>query len=311
MQFTLGQNPASGGGAGAGDVIKDTTAETFVADVIEASLQAPVIVDFWAPWCGPCKQLTPALEQAVREAKGKVALAKVDTDKNPAIAGQLQVQSIPAVFAFVNGQPIDGFMGALPASQVKQFVEQVVKAGGPDAQETAIAEALEAAEQALAQKDLAQAAQTFAAILQAEPTELKAIGGLARVYAATGDVDRARQALGMAPEDKADDPAIAAARAAIELAEQAAGAAKNLAKHRAALEADQNNHQARFDLALALTAVGDNDGAIDTLLELFRRDRAWNEEAAKTQLMKLFDALGPEHPLTASGRRRLSSMIFA
>ena len=251
------------------------------------------------------------LEQAVREAGGKVSLAKIDVDKNPAIAGQLQVQSIPAVFAFVNGQPIDGFMGALPASQLKQFVDQVAKAGGPDAAEQAIDEAIEAAEQALAQKDLAQAAQTFAAVLQADPTQLKAIGGLARVYAASGDFDRARQTLGLAPEDKLDDPSIAAARAAIELAEQSAGAAKDLAKNRAALEANPNDHQARYDLALALMASGDREGAVDELLEIFRRDRDWNEEAAKTQLMKLFEAFGPTDPLTLSGRRRLSSMIFA
>ncbi|MEL6978608.1 MAG: co-chaperone YbbN [Pseudomonadota bacterium] len=302
---------SSGAEAPADDLIKDVTDQTFMADVIEASRETPVIVDFWAPWCGPCKQLGPVLEQAVREAGGKVKLAKVDVDKSPMVAGQLQVQSIPAVFAFVGGQPLDGFMGALPAGQIKQFIDQVIRAAGPDARDEAIAEHLEAAEQALAAKDLATAAQTFAAILKAEPTELRAIGGLARVYAASGDFDRARQTLSLAPPEKAEDPALATARAAIELAEQSAGAAKDLARHRAALSANADDHQARFDLALALVAVGEQGAAIDELLEIFRRDRMWNEEAAKTQLMKLFEALGPKDPLTLSGRRRLSSMIFA
>ena len=309
--FGLGGSGGDQGAQTSQVEIKDVTDATFMADVIEASRQKPVIVDFWAPWCGPCKQLTPELEKAVRDAGGKIALAKVNVDENKMIAGQLQVQSIPAVYAFVDGQPIDGFMGALPASQIKQFIDQLLRSAGPDAAELAIGEALEAAEQALQSKDLATAAQGFAAVIQADPTELKAIGGLARVYAASGDFERARQTLAMAPDDKADDPSIAAARAAIELAEQSAGAAKDLTKHRAALEANPNDHQSRYDLALALVAVGDREGAVDELLELFRRDRNWNEEAAKTQLMKLFDAFGTEDPLTLSGRRRLSSMIFA
>ena len=309
--FGLGGSGGDQGAQTSQVEIKDVTDATFMADVIEASRQKPVIVDFWAPWCGPCKQLTPELEKAVQDAGGKIALAKVNVDENKMIAGQLQVQSIPAVYAFVDGQPIDGFMGALPASQIKQFIDQLLRSAGPDAAELAIGEALEAAEQALQSKDLATAAQGFAAVIQADPTELKAIGGLARVYAASGDFERARQTLAMAPDDKADDPSIAAARAAIELAEQSAGAAKDLTKHRAALEANPNDHQSRYDLALALVAVGDREGAVDELLELFRRDRNWNEEAAKTQLMKLFDAFGTEDPLTLSGRRRLSSMIFA
>lgn len=309
-----GEAPANNAGAGpaSADVIKDVTDQTFMQDVVEASKERPVIVDFWAPWCGPCKQLTPALEQAVREAGGKVTLAKINIDENKMVAGQLQIQSIPTVYAFAGGQPVDGFMGAdMTPSQIKQFIEQIARAAGPNAQEAAIGEALDAAEKALGEKDLAAAAQGFAAVMQADPTELRAIGGLARVYAASGDLERAKQALSMAPPDKLSDPAIAAAQAAIDLAEQSAGAAAGLAAHRAALETNPNDHQARYDLALALVATGEREEAVDELLELFRRDRKWNEEAAKTQLFKLFEAFGPTDPLTLEGRRRLSSMIFA
>lgn len=315
--FSLGGNKnAPGGGAGDDGLVFDATDQTFMEKVVAESQSRPVLVDFWAPWCGPCRQLGPAIEQAVRETGGKVALAKINIDENPMIAGQMRVQSIPAVFAFVGGQPVDGFMGALPPSQIKQFIDQVLKTaadagmGGGD-QGPNIDEVIEAAEAALAQKAIGEAAQAFASILRVEPTELRAIGGLARCYAAGGDLDRAKQALAMAPEDKADDPSIASARTAIELAEQSAGAMAALSKNRAALEANPNDHQARYDLALALVAQGDKEAAVDELLEIFRRDRTWNEEAAKTQLMKLFEAFGPTDPVTLSGRRRLSSMIFA
>ena len=308
---------AGGGGPkdGDDDIVFDVTDAEFIQKVIEASQSRPIIVDFWAPWCGPCKTLGPALEDAVRAKKGKVALAKVDIDQNQMVASQLRVQSIPAVFAFVGGQPVDAFMGALPASQLNQFIDQVLKAAGAPAggpgEAPPMEDVLAAAEQALAQNAISDAGQFFASALQIDPTELRAIAGLARTYAAAGDLERAKQALQMAPEDKADDPAIASARAAIELAEQAAQAAETMGTHRAALEADPNNHQARFELAMALVATGDKSAAIDELLDIFQRDRKWNDEAAKTQLLKLFEAFGPNDPATLEGRRKLSSLLFA
>jgi putative thioredoxin len=289
------------------DLIKDGTDQTFMTDVIEASREAAVIVDFWAPWCGPCKQLTPALEKAVSEAKGKVRLVKIDVDRNPAIAGQLRVQSIPAVFGFVDGQPVDGFMGAQTPAQIKAFVDRLIAMGGPDA---GLEQALEMAETMLAEGAVADAAQTFAAILAEDEGNLAAISGLARAHLALGDIDQAKGILALAPKGKEGDALITAARAQIELAEATAGAgeADTLA---AAVARDPQDHQARFDLALAQIAKGDADGAIDTLLELFRRDREWNEGAAKTQLFKLFDSLGPKSETATKGRRRLSSMIFA
>ena len=293
-----------------GDIF-DASDATFMTQVIEESRRRPVIVDFWAAGCAPCRTLTPELEKAVTAAGGKIALAKVNIDTDPMIAGQLRVQSIPAVFAFVNGQPIDGFMGALPPSQIKQFIDGVLKASGGEAVGADIDQALEAAEAALKQGAIAEAAQTFAAILQEEPTDIRALGGLVKCYTAAGDLERARQTLAMAPQDKEDDPAIRSAKGALELAEESAGAMAAMTDNRAALAADANNHQARFDLALALAASGDHSGAIDELLEIFRRDRTWKEEAAKQQLLKLFDTFGATDPLTLSGRRRLSSMIFS
>ncbi len=297
------------GAASDADIFDVTDAE-FMTKVVDASRTRPVIVDFWAPWCGPCKTLGPALEKAVAETKGKVALAKVDIDKNPQVANQLRVQSIPAVFAFVNGQGMPGFMGAVPPSEIKMFVEEVMRAAGVGA-DADVSEILDAADAALAEGAIAEAAQAYGAVFQQEPTETRAIAGLARVYAATGDLERARQTLSAAPKDKENDAAIAAARSAIDLAEQTAGAAQDLAKHSAAVEADPDNHQARLDLALALVAVGRKAEAVDQLLELFRRDREWSDGAAKAQLIKLFEAFGPTDPVTLAGRRKLSSMIFA
>lgn len=305
----LGKAPAAAGPDGmqaAGAVIKDSTDASFMADVIEASRETPVIVDFWAPWCGPCKQLTPALEEAVKAARGAVKLVKVNVDQNKQIAAQLRVQSIPAVFAFSGGQPVDGFMGAVPVSEVKAFVKRLVDMGGGDGLE----EALTQAEEMLESGSAADAMQVFAAVLAEEPANVRALGGLARAHLAAGDVARAKQTLDMAPPEVAEDPAIAAARSAIDLAEETkdTGEAGELA---ARVEANPNDHQARYDLAMALLARKDREGAVDALLELFRRDREWNGGAAKEQLFKLFESFGPKDPLTLKGRRRLSSMIFA
>lgn len=293
---------------GKSDLIKDGSEATFMADVIEASREVPVIVDFWAPWCGPCKSLGPVLEKAVNDAKGKVRLVKVDVDQNQRIAAQLQVQSIPAVFAFVNGQPVDGFMGAQQPAQIKAFVDRLIQmSGGNDGLE----EALAAAEQMLEEGAIADAAQTFGAILGEDDGNPAAISGLARAYVAAGDLDKARGVLDLAPADKANDPAIATARARIELAEASAGAAQAESGLREAIETNPDDHQARYDLALALVAKGDEGAAVDMLLDLFRRDREWNGGAAKEQLFKIFDSLGPRSDVAQKGRRRLSSMIFA
>ena len=287
--------------------IKDATEATFMADVIEASNEVPVIVDFWAPWCGPCKTLTPALEKAVTEAKGKVKLVKIDVDQNQRIAAQMRVQSIPAVFAFVGGQPVDGFLGAQSPAQIKAFIDRLIATSGGNA---GLEEALGLAEEMLAEGAVADAAQTFAAILAEDETNAVAIAGLARAHLALGEVERAREILALAPAAKANDPAILAAKAQIELAEASADAGET-AELQAALERNPDDHQARYDLAMALVGEGDAAGAIDTLLDLFRRDREWNEGAAKSQLFTIFDSLGPKSEEAMKGRRRLSSMIFA
>jgi putative thioredoxin len=305
----LGSSPAATGtpAGNGGDLVKDATDATFTADVIEASRETPVIVDFWAPWCGPCKQLTPVLEEAVRAAKGAVKMVKVDIDQNQQIAAQLRVKSIPAVFAFSGGQPVDGFMGALPGSEIKAFVKRLADMGGKG---DGLDEALAQAEEMLEGGAAADAAQIFAAVLAEDAANARALGGLARAELAVGDIARARQTLEMAPPEIADDPAIAAARSAIELAEQTQDTGEE-ADLKARLEANPDDHQARYDLALALLAGKDREGAVETLLELFGRDAEWNDGAAKAQLFKLFDSFGPKDPLTLTGRRRLSSMIFA
>jgi putative thioredoxin len=287
--------------------IKDATEATFMADVIEASQEVPVIVDFWAPWCGPCKTLGPALEKAVTEAKGKVRLVKIDVDQNQRIAAQMRVQSIPAVFAFVGGQPVDGFMGAQPPAQIKAFVDRLIEMSGGNA---GIEEALVLAEEMLGEGAVADAAQTFSAILAEDDGNVAAIAGLARAHLALGEIERAREILALAPAAKANDAALLAAKAQIELAEASAGAGET-AELEAALERNPDDHQARYDLAMAQVGAGDQAGAIATLLELFRRDREWNEGAAKSQLLKIFDSLGPKSEEAQKGRRRLSSMIFA
>lgn len=288
------------------DVIKDVTDQTFIADVVEASREVPVIVDFWAPWCGPCKTLGPQLEAAVQAKKGAVRMAKVNVDENQMIAGQLQVQSIPTVYAFWQGQPVDGFQGALSQGDVQRFVEKIAALAG----DGGLGEALEAAEEMLAQGAVADAAQTFAAILGEEPENAAAMGGLARAHIAMGDLDTAEALLNNAAPAIAAAPEIEAARAQIALARQADEAGP-LAELQSAVVANPDDLQARFDYAKALYAAGQAEAAIEELLDLFRRDREWNDGAAKAQLFTIFDALKPTDPLVQKGRRRLSSMIFA
>lgn len=288
------------------DVIKDVTDQTFMADVVEASREVPVIVDFWAPWCGPCKTLGPQLEAAVQAKKGAVRMAKVNVDENQMIAGQLQVQSIPTVYAFWQGQPVDGFQGALSQGDVQRFVEKIAALAG----DGGLGEALEAAEEMLAQGAVADAAQTFAAILGEEPENAAAMGGLARAHIAMGDLDTAEALLNNAAPAIAAAPEIEAARAQIALARQADEAGP-LAELQSAVAANPDDLQARFDYANALYAAGQAEAAIEELLDLFRRDREWNDGAAKAQLFTIFDALKPTDPLVQKGRRRLSSMIFA
>lgn len=291
------------------DLIKDGTDASFAADVIEASQTVPVIVDFWAPWCGPCKTLGPAIEAAVTKAKGRVKLVKIDVDANQVYAGQLQVQSIPTVYAFFQGQPVDGFQGALPPSQVDAFVEKIAALGGEGADDGLTA-AIEAADQMLAEGAAADAAETFAAILQEEPNNAAAYAGLVRAYLALGDVDQAEAILNGAPAEISTDPLLEAVHAQITLAREAANAGP-VAELQAKVEAAPDDHQARFDLATALHANGKVEEAVSELLELFRRDREWNDGAAKTQLFTIFDAREAKDPIVLNGRRKLSSMIFA
>jgi len=293
----------------AGPYIKDSSLETFAADVLEVSREVPVIVDFWAPWCGPCKQLGPALEKAVSEANGAVRLVKVNIDENQEIARQLRIQSIPTVYAFRNGQPVDGFMGAIPESQVRAFVMQL--AGAPAGGHDHADEILALADEAFAAGDLGQAAQAYGHVLQDEPGNPRAVAGLARCYLKSGDIERARTTLGLVRPDGAGDEAIRVVEAELKLREQGAQAAGDVAPLEAKLAADPNDHQARYNLALARDGYGDRDGAIEALLEIIRRDRKWNDDAARKHLVTLFEAMGPADPRTIAARRKLSSLLFS
>jgi putative thioredoxin len=290
----------------AGTVVKDTTTQTFVKDVIEESKRQPVLVDFWAEWCGPCKQLGPVLEKAVRAAKGKVKLVKMDIDKHPSIPGQLGIQSIPAVFAFVNGQPIDGFLGALPESQVMAFIERLTKdrLGGEEQ------DLLKSADDLLAKDDAAGAADLYAQVLAQDSGNLAALGGLTRSYVRTGALEQAKQTLALVPEAKRNDPAVATARAALEVSEQAK-AVGPIADLEAKVAGNPLDHQARFDLALALNGKGQRQDAVDNLLEIVKRDRKWNDDGARKQLVQFFEAWGPTDEATVNGRKRLSSILFS
>ncbi len=288
----------------AADLVKESNEANFMADVIDASKEVPIVVDFWAPWCGPCKTLGPALEEAVKAAGGKVRMVKINIDENQQIAAQLRIQSIPTVYAFSDGKPIDGFQGALPPSQVKEFIEKI---SGDDG---GLAAAVEAADEMLKEGDAASAKETFAAILEEDPNSAAATAGLVRANLALGDLDEAEAVLNGAPAEISHSPELEAAHAQIELAKQAADAGP-VPELEAAVKAKPDDLQARFDLAKALMASEDPGGAVNQLLEIFKRDREWHDGAAKRQLMTIFDALKPDDPIVKNGRRRLTSMIFA
>ena len=291
--------------------IKDTTAIDFAADVLDASQEAPIIVDFWAPWCGPCKQLTPVIEKAVTEAGGKVRLVKLNIDEAPQIAQQMRIQSIPAVYAFFQGKPIDGFMGALPESQVKEFIDRMVQMANAAAGPSPIDEAIEQAKASLESGDANAASAIYGQVLQQDPGNVKARVGMGRCYLATGQVDSAQNALDSIPEDQRNNAEVTALRTALELTAQAETSSGEAAELRTKVDSDPNDHQTRFDLALAYYALGDNAQAIDELVIILRKNRSWNEEAAKEQLVKIFEALGDTHPDTVEGRQKMASVLFA
>jgi putative thioredoxin len=296
-------------GGAAATPVKDVTTATFMTEVVDGSFETPVIVDFWAPWCGPCKQLGPILEKTVRAANGAVRMVKLNIDENPEIAQQMRIQSIPAVYAFKDGRPVDGFVGAQPESQVKQFIQRI--SGGKGAGPSPVEEAMAMAKEALAAGDHASAAGVYSQILQREPANVEAQAGLARAMIAKGDLAKARQALDRVAKENAGHAEIAAARTALDLAEQAEKAMAGAGKLRARLAQNADDHEARLELATALFGTGERETAIDELLTLFKRDRQWNDQAARKQLVKFFEAMGGADPLTLSGRRRLSSLMFS
>ncbi len=309
METIIGAGQANGGEPPAG-LIKDSDTAGFAQDVIETSMTTPVIVDFWAPWCGPCKQLTPALEKTVQAARGAVRLVKVNIDENQELAAQLRIQSVPAVYAFFKGQPVDGFVGAQSESQVKAFVDRLASQAGAELGPSPVDQALEQAQAALESGQPAAASALFGQVLQHEPDNETALAGLIRCHLNAGDAAAARQMFDSLPEDKASAAAFASIKAALELAEQSAETGE-IPELEARVAAQPNDHQARFDLAMARHAAGEREAAVEALIEIIGRDRNWNEEAARHQLLKFFEAWGPKDELTQSARRRLSSLLFS
>jgi putative thioredoxin len=309
METIIGSN-GSGDGAPPADLIKDSDTARFAQDVIDASMTVPVIVDFWAPWCGPCKQLTPALEKSVQAARGAVRLVKVNIDENQSLAAQMRIQSVPAVYAFFQGQPVDGFVGAQSESQIKSFIERLVAQSGAALGPSPVDQALEQAQAALDGGQPAAASALYGQVLQHEPDNETALAGMVRSYLESGDAAAAREMFDALTEEMAAKPAFVSVKAALELAEQTAESGP-LAELEARVAAHPADHQARYDLAIALHAGGEREAAAETLIELMRRERGWNEDAARHQLLKFFEAWGPSDPITLSARRQLSSLLFS
>ncbi len=308
MSMTFGGQPTgTAAPVGAGDLIKDSNTQNFMRDVIEVSRQVPVIVDFWAPWCGPCKQLGPALEKVVRQANGKVRMVKINVDENQQLAQQMRIQSIPAVYAFVDGQPVDGFMGALPEGQIKQFIDRL---GGQGSVAEEIEAAITEARALIEQKDFQTAAQVFAQVLQVDREHAGAIAGLARCQIAAGDLENAQATLALVPPAKAGDPEVLSVKAQLEMALNPVDVSE-IGTLKAQIEKNPDDFQARMDLAVLLNGADERAEATDQLIYIIKKMRSWNDEAARKQLVKFFEAWGPKDEFTVAGRRKLSSVLFA
>jgi putative thioredoxin len=312
MDQLIGGAPAAGpAGANAADLIKDSDQNKFAQDVLDASMQVPVIVDFWATWCGPCKQLGPLIEKVVKEAKGAVRLVKIDVDSNQQLAAQLRIQSIPAVYAFFQGRPVDGFIGAQPERQLRQFVQRLAKMGAAGQGPSPIDEALEAAEAAFAEGDFGAASAIFGQVLDHESDNAKAIAGLVKCAIATGDLAGAKEMLAGVTPEILKNPAVASAASALELAEAGQKAAGQTQQLQARIDANPKDFEARYDLAVAQFAAGEREAAVDQLLAIFKANRGWNDEAARKQLLQFFEAWGMTDEATLAARRKLSSLLFS